>query len=88
MVANYDFSGDYYVHSNNQGNTWILTGDGIYYYNTHHQRFIRVQTSVLPVDSMERRAFVTDDGGFGYFHLVRDKFLITHSIGLIRIVCR
>ena len=26
-------------------------------------------------------------GGFGYFHLVRDKFLITHSIGLIRIVC-
>ena len=67
VVANYDFSGDYYVHSNNQGNTWILTGDGIYYYNTHHQRFIRVQTSVLPVDSMERRAFVTDDGGLWVF---------------------
>lgn len=62
VVANYDFSGDYYVHSNNQGNTWILTSNGLFYYNTNHQSFIRVQTPVLPMDNMERRAFVTDDG--------------------------
>lgn len=62
VVANYDFSGDYYVHSNNQGNTWVLGSDGIYYYNTKHQSFIRVQTSALPIDYMEQRAFVTDDG--------------------------
>lgn len=67
VVANYDFSGDYYVHSNSQGSTWILTGEGIFYYNTFHHRFIRVQTSVLPVDSMERRAFVSDDGDLWVF---------------------
>ena len=69
VVGNYDFSGDYYVHSNNQGNTWILAGDGIYYYNTKHQSFIRVQTSALPMDNMEQRAFVTDDGALWLFPL-------------------
>ena len=69
VVGNYDFSGDYYVHSNNQGNTWILAGDGIYYYNTKHQSFIRAQTSALPMDNMEQRAFVTDDGVLWLFPL-------------------
>lgn len=69
VVGNYDFSGDYYVHSNNQGNTWILAGDGIYYYNTKHQSFIRTQTSALPMDNMEQRAFVTDDGVLWLFPL-------------------
>lgn len=62
MVGNYDFSGDYYVHSNNQGNTWVLGSGGIYYYNTKQQSFIRVQTLALPMDYMEQRAFVIDDG--------------------------
>lgn len=69
VVGNYDFSGDYYVHSNNRGNTWILAGDGIYYYNTKHQSFIRAQTSALPMDNMEQRAFVTDDGVLWLFPL-------------------
>lgn len=69
VLANYDFSGDYYVHSNNQGNTWVLGSDGIYYYNTKHQSFIRTQTSTLPMDSMEQRAFVTDDGLLWIFPL-------------------
>ena len=54
VVANYDFSGDYYVHSNNQGNTWILTGDGIYYYNTHH----RSQMHVVPYYPLVKQKFV------------------------------
>lgn len=69
VVGNYDFSGDYYVHSNNHGNTWILTSNGIYYYNTKHQAFIRVQTLALPMDNMEQRAFVTDDGVLWLFPL-------------------
>lgn len=69
VVGNYDFPGDYYVHSNNQGNTWILAGDGIYYYNTNHQRFISTQTPALSMDSMEQRAFVTDDGVLWLFPL-------------------
>lgn len=62
VVGNYDFPGDYYVHSNSGGNTWVLAGEGIYYYNTRHQRFIPFRTPALPMDSMEQRAFVTDDG--------------------------
>lgn len=69
VVGNYDFSGDYYVHSNNKGNTWILAGDGIHYYNTKHQRFLRIKTSALPIHSMEQRAFVTEDGGLWVFPL-------------------
>lgn len=69
VVGNYDFSGDYYVHSNNLGNTWILAGDGIYYYNTKHQSFIRAQTSAPSMDNMEQRAFVTDDGVLWLFPL-------------------
>lgn len=67
VVGNYDFSGDYYVHSNSRGNTWVLADNGIYYYNTNHQRFIRVQAPTLPMDSMEQRAFVTDDGSLWLF---------------------
>ncbi len=62
IVGSYDFQSDYYVHSNSQGNTWALTGDGIFYYNTKYQNFVSVGTSALPMDSMEQRAFVTDDG--------------------------
>lgn len=62
IVGNYDFQGDYYVHSNHQGNTWALTENGIFYYNTKHQNFVSVGTSALPIESMEQRAFVTDDG--------------------------
>lgn len=62
IVGNYDFRGDYYVHSNSQGNTWLLSGEGIHYYNTRHQSFIQLQTPPSPIDSMEQRAFVTEDG--------------------------
>lgn len=62
IVGNYDFQGDYYVHSNSRGNTWILADNGISYYNTKHQNFISAQSVVLPLDSMEQRSFVTEDG--------------------------
>lgn len=75
VVGNYDFQGDYYVHSNSQGNTWVLAGDGIYYYNINHQSFIRVKTPALPIDSMEQRAFVTDDGGLWLFPLHTGQIL-------------
>ncbi|MEY8685246.1 helix-turn-helix domain-containing protein [Bacteroides sp. AN502(2024)] len=62
IVGNYDFQGNYYVHSNKQGNTWALTDDGIFYYNTKYQKFVSVGTAALSMDGMEQRAFVTDDG--------------------------
>ena len=69
VVANYDFNGDYYIHSNAKGETWTIAEDGLYYFNTHHQNFIRTEKLVLPIDSMERRAFVGDDGTLWLFPL-------------------
>lgn len=62
VVGNYDFSGDYYLHSNSQGNTWVVAHDGAFYYNTYHKKFVRLSNLELPVEGMNRRAFVTDDG--------------------------
>lgn len=69
VVGNYDFRGDYYLHSNNRGNTWLLATDGIYYYNTFCRNFCRIHPQSLPVEPMERRAFVTEDGTFWIFPL-------------------
>lgn len=62
IVGNYDFSGEYYVYSNSLGNTWVLANNEIYYYNTYYQNFVRTKTQEMSLDSMEQRAFVTDDG--------------------------
>lgn len=67
VVESYDLPNDYEVHSNGGGNTWVLAGGKMYYYNTRHQRFIPVQTLPLPTDSVTQRAFVTDDGVFWLF---------------------
>lgn len=42
IIGNYDFPGDYSVHSNNAGDTWVLANGEVYYYNTYHQRFVSV----------------------------------------------
>lgn len=62
VVGSYDFAGDYYLHSNSKGNTWVVSHDGIYYYNTHYKKFIRLKVPAVSTEGMDRRAFVTDDG--------------------------
>lgn len=62
VVGNYDFSGDYFLHSNAKGNTWVISQDGLFYYNLFSHKFIRLEIPSIPVANMDRRAFVTDDG--------------------------
>ncbi len=62
VVSNYDFSGDYYLHSNSKGNTWMVCQDGILYYNTFHKKFLPINVPAVSVNEMDQRAFVTDDG--------------------------
>lgn len=62
VVGYYDFRGDYYLHSNSKGNAWVLSEDGILYYNTHHKQFARIKTPDFSIEGMDRRSFVTDDG--------------------------
>ena len=62
VVGYYDFADDYYLHSNSKGNTWVVSHDGIYYYNTSCKRFMQVQNLKVSIEDMDKRAFVTDDG--------------------------
>ena len=62
VVGYYDFADDYYLHSNSKGNTWVVSHDGIFYYNTSCKRFMQVQNLKVSIEDMDKRAFVTDDG--------------------------
>ena len=62
VVGYYDFTGDYYLHSNPKGDTWVVSNEGIFYYNTYHKKFVHLKNIEIPVENMDQRAFVTDDG--------------------------
>ena len=62
VVGYYDFTDDYYLHSNSKGNTWVVSRDGISYYNTSYKRFVKINNLKVSVEDMDKRAFVTDDG--------------------------
>lgn len=62
VVGYYDFTGDYYLHSNPKGDTWVVSDEGIFYYNTYHKKFVHLKNIETPVENMDQRAFVTDDG--------------------------
>lgn len=62
VVEYYDFTGDYYLHSNILGNTWLVSHEGLFYFNTYHQKFIRLKDVKVSVENMDRHAFVTEDG--------------------------
>lgn len=67
VVGYYDFTDDYYLHSNSKGNAWVISDKGIFYYNTYHQRFMKIKSQDVSVKDMDRRSFVTDDGTFWIF---------------------
>lgn len=67
VVSNYDFDGNYFVQSNSLGNTWVISSRFFYYYNTCYHKFCKIHSHSLPIDSMENRTFVTDDGKFWVF---------------------
>ena len=67
VVGYYDFTDDYYLHSNSKGNTWVVSRDGIFYYNTSYKRFVKINNLKVSVEDMDKRAFVTDDGVLGIF---------------------
>ena len=62
VVGYYDFTDDYYLHSNPKGDTWVVSNEGIFYYNTYHKKFVHFKNIETPVENMDHRAFVTDDG--------------------------
>lgn len=67
VVSNYEITGDYCLHSNHEGNTWVLGYDWMSYYNTRYNRFVKVERPEMLVDNLVTRAFVTDDGKLWVF---------------------
>ena len=62
VSRNYEFGGDFVIHSNRIGNTWALGYDWIAYYNTFHQCFVRIPKPDIRMLKVDSRAFVGDDG--------------------------
>lgn len=62
VICNYEFGGDFVIHSNYVGNTWVLGYNWISYYNTHYHRFMQIQVPSIKMLKVDVRAFVTDTG--------------------------
>lgn len=75
VVQKFDLQGDYYLHSNISGNTWLVSCDGLYYYNTIHQDFVRIQGAEVPLEEMDTHAFVTNDGTLWTFPCEKNRLV-------------
>ena len=67
IISNYDFGGDFVIHSNQKGNTWVLGYGWISYYNTFHHRFVNIPMPDIHMLKVDVRAFVTDEGDLYLF---------------------
>ena len=66
VVGSYEFK-DYYLHSNQHGDTWIIAQDTLYFYNPRLERFVKLQAPTVSTEDMDRRSFVTPNGIFWLF---------------------
>ncbi len=62
IINDYNFEGDFVIHSNQKGNTWVLGYGWISYYNTYHRRFVNIPVPDIRMQEVDVRAFVTDEG--------------------------
>lgn len=79
FIGNYEFTGNNFVLSNKQGNSWAVDQRGLHYYNTKLQRFLYLTPELRDVREAISRAFVSSDGTLWYFPS-RTNEVIKHSI--------
>ena len=61
----YQFTEDYSVYSNDAGNTWLISKDSLYYYNTFSKKFIGAAYGVN--EARSQKAYVSPSGEFWQF---------------------
>lgn len=66
VVGTYDLT-EFSLHSNRNGNAWVVSYNWIRYYNTRYDRFVEVERPPMEIDNFTMRAFVTDDGKLWLF---------------------
>lgn len=63
----YNFNGDYSIYSNSRGDTYVICGETVFYYNTGVDNFLKLDEHIPGSGSSEGRAFVTESGELWYF---------------------
>lgn len=67
ITCTYSFTDNAYLSSNSKGNTWLISGGTLYYYNTVEERFVTAQTQFPKEIDPEQRFFVSEAGELMYF---------------------
>jgi len=67
ITKTFSFGGDIFLSSNTKGNTWLICGKTLYYYNKLHDKFVTVNVPFDADDDPERRFFVDEQGDMMYF---------------------
>lgn len=71
VIDNYHFSDEEtLIHSNRQGNSWVLGNKHLYYYNTYHKRFIKILELNFRTGNLRNSAFVDSKG---VLHVIPDR---------------
>ncbi len=65
----YDLGGEYTVHSNSNGDTFLIRRDSLYYYNKTSKEFLPVASGIVSGSSlMNRKVYVTMSGELWHFN--------------------
>jgi len=64
----YDFGGNWSIHSNSRGNTYLIHQDSLLYYNTLHKEFLGLGVKLSGGDAeINKRVFVSEAGELWFF---------------------
>lgn len=62
IITHYEYPLETEIVSNSKGNTWLLTQNEVYYYNTLYTEFIKVDTSPIITHNLKEYSFVDEKG--------------------------
>ena len=67
ITRTFSFPDNVFLSSNSKGNTWLMSGNTLYYYNTVEEKFVTAPVTFRLDIEPERRFFVSEQGELMYF---------------------